>query len=178
LEEDDMHAKLTVTLMLAGALAAGACSSSQTPVPMSGTPSDLAQLAGEWTGQYSSRETGRSGSIVFKLVGGTDSAYGDVLMSPTGMHVQAQVPQAGAPSSAGAAQQPSSQAITISFARIAGGRVSGRLAPYTDPDCQCPLLTVFEGRLSGDVLEGTYTSRRQSGGAEQHGQWRVTRRTP
>lgn len=164
-----------------GVVAAGlllACSASQTPVPVSGSAADLAQLAGEWMGEYSSSETGRSGSIVFHLIAGTDSAHGDVLMSPTGMQVQAQTPQAGAPPQPGAAAQPSTQAIAISFARIAGGRVSGRLAPYTDPDCQCPLMTVFEGRLSGDVLEGTYTSRRQGGGAEQHGRWRVTRRTP
>ena len=173
-----MRTRLTVALMFAGGLAAGACITSQTPVPMSGTPSDLAQLAGEWTGQYSSQETGRSGSIVFHLIAGTDSAHGDVLMSPTGMQVHAQMPQAGAPPQPGAASPPTAQAIAISFARIAGGRVSGRLAPYIDPDCQCPLMTVFEGRLSGDVLEGTYTSRRQTGGAEQHGQWRVTRRTP
>lgn len=39
----------------------------------------------------------------------------------------------------------------------------------------CELLTVFEGRLSGDRLEGTYTSRRPDG-QTQRGRWEVTRR--
>ena len=159
-------------LVVAAAAALGACSTRQTPVPMSGSAADLAQLAGEWSGEYSSTETGRSGSIVFKLNAGTDSAYGDVVMSPAGMRVQTQSPDPGPP------PQASAQAIAISFARIAGGRVSGRLAPYTDPDCQCPVMTVFEGRLNGDVLAGTYTSRRQGATTEQRGEWRVTRRAP
>jgi hypothetical protein len=157
------------------AAALWACTGTQAPVPVSGSEADLAQLAGEWVGEYSSVETGRSGSIVFHLIAGTDSAHGDVLMSAGAMQAQPRMPETG---QVPGAQVPAPQTLAISFVRIAGGRVSGRLAPYTDPDCQCPMRTVFEGRLNGTVLEGTYTSRRDDTAAEFRGRWRVTRRTP
>jgi hypothetical protein len=136
---------------------------------MTGTPSEIATLAGEWSGQYSSEETGRSGSIVFRLTAGTDSATGDVMMSAmTGG------PRSGDALAPSAAFTPP-QVIAIRFVSIAGGRVSGRLAPYTEPTCNCQLITVFEGRLDGSTLAGTYTSRTPDGRI-QHGRWEVTRR--
>ena len=153
------------------ALAAGltACAGPGTPVPMTGAPSEIATLAGEWSGQYSSEETGRSGSIVFRLTAGTDSATGDVMMSAmTGG------PRSGDPMTSPSAVTPP-LVIAIRFVSIEGGRVSGRLAPYTEPTCNCQLLTVFEGRLNGSKLEGTYTSRTPDGRI-QNGRWEVTRR--
>lgn len=153
-----------------GAVAAAACTGPGTPVPVAGSATDLASLAGEWSGQYSSEESGRSGSIVFRLTAGTDSATGDVMMSP----------MTGGPRSdpSSPSQQPAlaaPQVLTIRFVRIEGGRVSGRLAPYREPTCDCELVTVFEGRLNGAKLEGTYTSRRPDGQTQQ-GRWEVTRR--
>lgn len=151
------------------AIVVGACGGPSTPVPVTGSATDLASLAGEWSGQYSSEESGRSGSIVFRLTAGTDSATGDVMMSPL-----AGGPRAGDMAAPGAALgQP--QVLTIRFVRIEGGRVSGRLAPYTEPSCACQLLTVFEGRLNGTKLAGTYTTRRPDG-QTQTGRWEVTRR--
>ena len=50
------------------------CASVQSPVPVAGEQSDIASLAGEWAGEYSSAETGRGGSIVFKLSAARDTA--------------------------------------------------------------------------------------------------------
>ena len=153
---------------VAMALALTACAGPGTPVPMAGTPTELETLAGEWSGQYSSIETGRSGSIVFRLTAGTDSATGDVMMSPmTGG------PRSGDPMVSPAVVTP--LVIAIRFVNIEGGRVSGRLAPYTEPTCNCQLITVFEGRLNGSKLEGSYTSRMPDGRI-QNGRWEVTRR--
>lgn len=157
---------------LATALAyvAVACGGSGTPVPVAGTASDLNALAGEWSGEYSSSESGRSGSIVFRLTAGTDSATGDVVMSP-------QFQRRGAPQEPSPlVTPPAPQVLAISFVRVAGGRVSGRLAPYRDPSCGCLLATTFEGALKGDVLEGTYLSRHGETGEVQQGRWQVTRR--
>jgi len=148
-----------------------ACSGSQSPVPVVGAESDISRLAGEWTGEYSSVETGRSGSILFKLSSGTDSATGDVVMSPQFAPGQplGQSPPGQVPST-------TSQTLTINFVRVTGGQVSGSLAPYTDPSCNCPLYTTFIGRLKADTLEGTYTSRHDQGGYAQQGRWRVVRK--
>jgi hypothetical protein len=162
------YAWMTATTVLAGA-----CAGPQPPVPVVGSPLDLQRLAGEWIGEYSSVQTGRHGSIVFHLIAGTDSAHGDVVMDPTVWGLPVRPGDPNQPN-AGAAQMP--RAIDISIVRVAGNTVNGRLAPYNDPTCDCPLFTVFEGRLVADTLAGTYTSRHQAGGPAQSGQWRVVRR--
>jgi hypothetical protein len=153
--------------------ALAACAAPAPPVPVVGAPSDVAQLAGEWEGQYSSVETGRSGSIFFHIVPGTDSSHGDVLMDPAVIGLRR---AAGDPAALGQPAVRPGQAISITFVRVAGGRVSGRLDPYTDPACNCPLYTTFEGALTGDTLQGTYSSHHETGGYTQHGEWRVVRK--
>jgi len=153
-----------------------ACAQPGTPVPVTGSPVDLTQLAGRWVGDFSSVETGRSGSIVFRLSATGDSAFGDVLMNPTAMPNRGQVRDpSAAPTTTPA---PTPHWIEINFVRVAGGRVSGTLRPYTDPTCNCPLFTTFEGRLAGDTLSGTYTSRHQAGGPGQQGRWTAVRERP
>ena len=158
------------------AVALWACGHPGTPVPVEGTAADLTQLAGRWVGDFSSVETGRSGSIVFRLSATGDSAYGDVLMNPADLAYrgQARDPSA-APGAVPTAPAPAPQWIEIRFVRVSGGRVSGTLKPYTDPTCHCPLFTTFEGRLVADTLSGTYTSRHQAGGAAQQGRWSAVR---
>jgi len=153
-----------------------ACAQPGTPVPVTGSPVDLTQLAGRWVGDFSSIETGRSGSIVFRLSATGDSAFGDVLMNPTDIANRSQVRDPSAAPTTPPAPTP--QWIEINFVRVAGGRVSGTLKPYTDPTCNCPLFTTFEGRLAGDTLSGTYTSRHQAGGPGQQGRWTAVRERP
>ena len=161
-----------VAAAVAGLLAA--CSPApQTPVPLAGTVADLAVLAGHWEGTYSSVETGRSGSIAFTLTAGRDSAFGEVVMIPRGFGRPLQAWNNSAPP-AGAAS-PRSAVLTINFARVARGRVTGTLAPYADPETGVQLFTAFEGQLHGDVIEGTYTTRAARGLNSQTGQWKVTR---
>ena len=166
----------TRTLYAAVAALVTVCGAArQPPVPLAGTPRDVAALAGQWEGSYTSAATGRSGSISFTLSTGTDSAFGDVIMIPRGWGRPLQAWDR--PGSAGApGTQPRAAVLTINFVRVAGGRVTGRLAPYADPESGAPLATTFEGQLSGDVIEGTYTTLGAGSGVAQRGQWKVTRR--
>ena len=59
-----------------------ACAANPSPVHVAGATSEIDRLAGEWTGEYTSVETGRSGSITFTLRAGSDTAFGDVVMIP------------------------------------------------------------------------------------------------
>ena len=145
------------------------------PVPLAGTARDVAALAGRWEGSYSSAATGRSGSISFTLSATGDSAFGDVIMIPRGLGRPLQALDRQGPTGA-AGTQPQSAVLTISFVRVAGGRVTGRLAPYADPETGTQLSTTFEGRLDGDTIEGSYTTRGSDTGDSQTGQWKVTRR--
>jgi hypothetical protein len=155
------------------ALAAGACATVPAPVPVVGADADLNLLTGEWGGEYQGQSSGRSGSIVFKLAAGADTAYGDVVMIPRERR-ESRLPQQDP--SVGLPVPRTPEVLTIAFVRAADGGLSGRLTPYRDPDCNCVLVTRFEGRIRGDVIEGTFTSMPQDGGATQTGTWKVARK--
>src|SRR5688572_5423334 len=58
---------------------------SPAPVPLEGTQQELSALAGEWTGQYWSKDTGRRGVIRFAMPEAADTGHGEVeiTFSPT-----------------------------------------------------------------------------------------------
>lgn len=155
------------------ALALSACGASRSPVPLVGPSADIKPLAGEWAGDYSSAESGRSGSITFTLRAAGDSAFGDVVMVPAawGQPLRPWRDQ----NVAGANQPPASTVLTIHFVRVEHGHVSGTLDPYADPQTGVRLLTTFNGELNGNTIAGTYTTRLPSGNT-QTGRWTVQRR--
>lgn len=162
------HASLAgATLLLA------ACAASPTPVPLVGPSTDIAALAGEWAGDYSSTESGRSGSINFTLRAAGDSAFGDVVMIPAGWG-RPLAPYRGETAST-ATPRPLAEVLTINFVRVQQSRVNGTLAPYADPQTGARLVTTFAGELKGNTITGTYTTRLPSGDT-QAGRWTVQRK--
>lgn len=162
---------VAIAVLAACTLMVGACATTQSPVPVAGDATNLGRLAGEWGGEY--QGPSRSGSIVFKLAAGADTAFGDVVMIPRERR-ESRLPQQDP--SAGLATPRSVEVLRIAFVRAADGGLSGRLAPYRDPDCDCILNTRFEGRFRGDAIEGTFTSTPEGGGTTQSGTWKVSRR--
>src|SRR6266511_4493329 len=150
-----------------------ACAASQPPVPVIGPAGDVAALAGEWAGDYSSAESGRSGSISFTLRAAGDSAFGDVIMIPAGWG-RPLMPWRQDAALAGA-RQPQPEVLTISFLRVQAGHVTGNLAPYADPATSARLVTTFAGELAGNTITGTYTTHLPSG-ETQVGRWTVQRK--
>lgn len=150
-----------------------ACAGSPPPVQVVGPAGEVHALAGEWSGEYSSAASGRSGSISFTLRAADDSAFGDVVMVPAGLGR----PLAPFRETAGPGQPPRAhpEVLTISFVRIQAGRVSGTLAPYADPETGARLITTFTGEVGGNTITGTYTTRLPSGDT-QTGRWTVQRR--
>jgi hypothetical protein len=147
-----------------------ACAGKPASVPVVGPSGDVHALAGQWSGEYSSPESGRSGSISFTLRATDDSAFGDVVMIPGGGRraVSPWRPDA----SSGAA--PAAEVLTIRFVRVQSGHVNGTLDPYADPTTGARLFTTFVGELKQNVIEGTYTTRLPSG-ETQTGRWTVKR---
>ena len=172
---------LVVVALAALGLVVGGCSGAPAPVPVVGAPADLGRLAGEWSGEYQGETSGRSGTIVFKLSAGADTAFGDVLMIPRERREQrlpTQDPSTGLP----IPRAP--EVLSIAFVRAAGGGVTGQLDPYRDPECDCTVITRFEGHFRGNALEGTYSSRHvgggvgEGGGETRAGTWKITRKKP
>ncbi len=159
------------SLAVAGALLA--CASKPTPVTVAGDAGDLASLAGKWTGEYNSPVTGRSGSIVFNLSSSGTAATGDVVMVPKGYGKALLRYNPGTTTPIQSADN--SQVLTIKLVRVSGDTVSGVLDAYRDPQCDCPVETTFVGRLHGDTINGTFTTRGSQSVAPQTGTWRVKR---
>jgi hypothetical protein len=159
------------TALIAAVMWCAACATNPPPVPVTGSPSDVSALVGEWTGEYRSTESGRSGSILFKLAAGSDTAHGDIVMvnRDPGMSQDDAVRVA-------LDRQAANQVLTIRFVRVAGANVTGTIDAYQSPDCNCQVTTVFRGQLSGNQIAGTYrTSASGQGTPSQEGTWRVTR---
>jgi hypothetical protein len=156
-------------LMCLAALLGAACTWQGTPVPIAGPTQTL---EGEWEGTYSSVQTGRTGSILFRLKAGTDSAYGDVVMMLAGEDevkypLNTVMPQA---------HHASSRVLGISFVQCEPGRVTGQLDPYQDPESGERVLTTFEGRQRGDEFRGTFSSLYPATGRRLTGEWTATRK--
>lgn len=154
-----------VTLIGFAVAVSTACSGNPPPVALLGGASDIANLVGEWTGEYRSIETGRSGIIYFRLEAGANSAVGDVLL----------VPADGVGHDHPEGVHPPAEYLPITFVRVLDGMIRGTLDPYRDPECGCRLETTFEGRLRADTISGSYTSRHIEVGRTQTGTWLVTR---
>ena len=154
---------------LAVAVMATSCRTRPTPVPLAATDADLGRLAGEWSGSYEGNATGRSGSIVFHIRAGSDTAFGDVVMVPRPLNI------AGADRAATPRRADTPRALAIRFVRISGDTVRGRLEPYPDPDTGELLVTTFIGWLrDARTFAGTFVTT-AGNGAPQGGRWRVTR---
>jgi hypothetical protein len=148
-----------------------ACASAPV-IPLRGSIAELAPLAGEWDGTYASRDTGRSGSLWFKLVAGEDHAHGDVLMTPDGSRPYRRYPSEAPP---GASEPDFPRSLTIRLVSTTGGEIDGRLDPYWDPACRCRADTAFRGRLAEGTLRGTFVTR-FANGARAAGEWQAIRR--
>jgi len=160
----------TAAVALATVLAA--CRFQPSTVVLAGTPGDIAALVGDWSGEYWSAESGRTGSLLFTIAAGTDTALGDVMMTPTrGEPVFA----ADARSGEHREHSDAPHMLRAHFVTVDGDIIRGELEPYIAPDCNCVVTTVFRGVLRGDRIEGQYVTRGQ-GGLEQEGRWFMTRR--
>ena len=164
----------TSGVLALGAVLQGCSAAVQSPVPVVAERSDMTALVGDWSGEYSSPESGRSGSIVFRLKSTSDTAYGDVVMLPRAAVTGTAGDESGSTPGQAATR---SQVLTIRFVRVEGSHLIGRMDPYIDPVCGCRLTTVFTGDFKGDrTIEGTYqTTGSEISHALTSGKWKVTK---
>ena len=149
-----------------------ACAWKRTPVPVITDNGSSALLVGTWSGEYKSRDTGRSGSITFEMASEKDTAYCDVVMVPKVQTLQSTTRE---PQYQPMRGESLAQPLKIRLIRLGEGRVSGTLDPYLDPECNCPVSTTFEGTIvNGNTIEGTFIT--QGAGVQtSSGTWKVKR---
>lgn len=170
-----MRARLAVPVVLAALFAACAAAPPPPPVSVEANQKDLNALAGDWSGDYFSGSTGRTGSIRFNLNAEEGAVAGTVLMFPKGR--SSSMEPANRQGSGSENAPRGGQPLSIRFIVIEDGVVSGTLEPYKDPDCDCFLSTTFTGRVHGDVIQGTFVSHGGPGHVTQDGRWKVTRKS-
>src|SRR3979411_602225 len=74
--------RVSSTIVLGLAVSAIGCASNPPQTQVTSSDFDLNPLYGEWRGNYSSAETGRTGTIAFTLRAGESSASGNIVMIP------------------------------------------------------------------------------------------------
>lgn len=123
-----------------------------------------------WIGTYESRATGRGGSITFHLTDDPKGAHGDVLFVPQREFIYPRDEPHPEPFGGAAV-------LTIELVRVAAGEISGKIAPYPDPEMpEATLETHFAGHLDGERIEGTFVTDSDRGVAPRRGTWRVRRK--
>lgn len=165
--------RLTFVFAVAAvSLSAAGCASRKPEIELTASDFDLNPLVGEWRGNFSSSETGRSGTIAFTLHAGESAASGNVVMLPSADSALANQRAAVGPSATTARQ-----VLTIHFVRKEGSNVVGTLDPYSDPECACQVSTTFQGAFRDrGTIEGTYTTvPSKPGSGVSTGRWLVTR---
>jgi hypothetical protein len=132
------------------------CSSSKQGISLVGEKGEISDLTGMWRGTYDSDDGTRTGTIELNIAKDAKTATGSVIMR---MSDNPDMPLR----------------LAIRFVQIAEGWVSGRLDPYEDPDCNCLVESLFQGRLSGDSMVGTYSTRGVAEEFLRTGSWLMTR---
>jgi len=163
---------------LAALLLSSACASTAPPqtVPVHGEPVDLQVLGGDWWGEYTSAQTGRTGRIHFTIDPESGLAVGEVTMIPAGPDARPFRPA----NETGEARNRAARPLTVRFIQVRSGdeTVTGVLEPYEDPACGCVVSTTFVGRVGSDVIEGTFITHGGDGHPTTTGRWRVDRKRP
>lgn len=161
------HIGLGVLLLVA------ACTYTPTPVVLHASAGDVISLAGTWEGTYQGRESERTGTILFTIEAGKDTAHGDVLMEAS---PRAQVIAADVSTGEHRFHSRAPEVLRITWVGLHRGYVEGALEPYIAPDCQCIVKTVFSGQVSdeGDLIKGDFET--TGSGIRQTGTWTVYRK--
>ncbi len=141
---------------LIAVIALAGCATSNSSVAVEGNDLDVSLLAGKWEGTYEGTTSGRKGAVSLDLATGNRVAEGKVLMN--------------------SANDPNPQALTITFMKVGGRDLVGKITPYTDPQCNCTVETEFTGSLKGDTISGTFASAPQGQPKQTAGTWAATRK--
>jgi hypothetical protein len=132
---------------------------------------DVSPMVGEWKGEFHNVELGRQGTIAFTLASREEKAVGEIVLMPTNA-----AGDTASTTSQSADARRKGQVLQISFIRLEGNIVVGRIEPYANQSCNCRTATTFRGVLQGPVIEGTYIVLGADDPSVRYtGNWKVTR---
>lgn len=159
-----------IVLMLL-TISAMACVSLPRPISVANRPTDALLLEGEWSGEFSSDDGVRGGSLTLALQVRDDTARGPAILKP----VTYSAARAGA-SVPMRAEEGTTVNSPMYFVSVTDGVVAGVIPSFFDADRLAVIQMTFVGRLrSWNVIEGTYVTLGTNLRVQERGTWRVVR---
>ncbi len=149
---------------------AAACAGQTASVRVAGDPVSVARLAGSWQGEYWGASGGRRGTMSFSLRTGSDSLYGDVLMTDD----MGNIVRAADPIEVHRLHVQVARQLRIDFVSASENTVRGMLEPYVAPDCDCTVVTTFIGQVNDDRMDGSFETM-AAGRRLAQGYWKMKR---
>jgi hypothetical protein len=146
-----------LSLFAIGVSMIGACATTSSTVAVEGDDLDVSLLAGKWEGTYEGTSSGRKGEVKLDLAAGNRVAEGKVMMNSLG-------------------DPATARELAIKFMHVGGRKLTGTIAPYTDPQCNCMVETEFTGTKTGDTISGTFQTGREGQTKQPAGTWTATRK--
>ena len=169
---------LTKTLIIgAAASIMVGCAAFETPAikEVSGTTYDVAQLTGTWEGSFVSTATKRSGIITLDLNQVANKEVGSITLHYQKKHPKVHAPKGHNVKKTGTYTK--SKPLSVEFMAIEDGKISGTVTPYSDPVfLGKTVFSTYEGKVTGNRIEGTYTSRIGQNGNLFTGSWWAVRK--
>jgi hypothetical protein len=151
-----------VAVQPAHAQAKGKGKATAAPAPAASMAS-AASLAGRWEGTFTNDITQKSGRLVLTLNGSDDAASGQLQLTPTGgrtVVAEGSSAPMAAPAKGKAAPAPAAGGLAVTASKSGDDKVTGNVdASYTDPACNCAVVSTFEGDLKGNTIVGTISAR-------------------
>ncbi|MSR07513.1 MAG: hypothetical protein EXR93_10680 [Gemmatimonadetes bacterium] len=98
--------------------------------------------------------TQKGGRLVITLTGSDESAMGEVALTPVGAKGSVLAEGVSAPTAKGPGGLP------VTLMKTGDDKVSGSVdAAYTDPGCDCTVITSVDATLNGSTLSGSLAAR-------------------
>jgi len=133
---------------------------------------ELANLTGMWEGEFTTSIPDRYGSLYITVTATHDTAYGEVVLS---WQTSFLPPIMREDPNALDSYRKTTQVIKIKEIFLNNGNIGGIIEPYAEPKAGYLVTTKFQGRLSKDVMEGTFQSNVKETRESYKGRWKVTR---
>ena len=123
-------------------------------------------------GEFTTSIPEKYGSILIRITATHDTAFGEVMLSwhaPYDPQIMREDPNALD------GFVDITQVIKIDEMFLQNRNIGGIIEPYREPKAGYLVTTQFQGRLSKDIMEGTFQSSVKQTGESYKGKWKVTR---
>lgn len=157
------------SVLVVAALALAGCAGRPESAPTPQVSADLAAMNGYWVGEFETYQAGSRGSITLTVRSSTDTAFGDIVIVPSGFR-----PVVAADVKTHLNHSAAPEMLRVSFKRVFGGMVEGVVEDYFSERCGCVVTTLLQGTPTKNQIAGEFVTS-DNRGVRERGTWSVER---